>query len=270
MNFKILRRRHPECLETLLLLTLIILLNNCAPLYRISPEKPLSDQRTKEIIEGIKAQEGMVRSFFSIGTVSAKQWYGESEANILIAGTKNPLKIKIEISHAWGRPILHLLIDRKRLEVLSFAEKRLYLGPFTPGSLSKFLPGDLDADLIWGALRGYPNILKYHRSISPKENQVALLDERGSEIELIDVILEGPWPKQVFFPNRQIRLTFSEFQEESGITYAREVRVNHTGAKQKLSFRKKKIVFNKPIPKEIFKLEKPLAFETYYLNERPQ
>jgi hypothetical protein len=215
----------------------------------------------------MQEQEKKVSSFYTHGSISVKDWKWESEADILIAGIKDPLRIKIEITHPWGRPILHILIDNKDLKVISFNEKRLYLGDFTPEALSRFFPGRLfGPDLIWAVLRGYPYLIKHHSIASPGANQISLLNQK--EREVIDLYPENLLPRLVSFPAQQIDLTFSEFQDNDGIYYAREVKVNSIKGSKDLILKSGKKVFNKTIPKQIFILKRPPMFETVYLEEK--
>ena len=252
----------PFVLSFLLTCFLFVSLSSCATLY-----KPLGEKDVEVILSRIQAQEGKVFSFYTSGALSLKDRDWESESHVLIVGNKNPFKIKIEVTHPWGRPIVHILIDERNLQVLSFPEKKLYLGTFTPEALSRFLPGELDAHLVWAVLRGYPHLLAYHRTISMKANQIRLFDEKGKVLEIIDLYPESKRPRMVFFPEKNIGLGFSDFQEIDGIYYARKVKVEDMEGKSNLMLRNKKMVFNETIPKQVFHLEKPPSFGTYDLEE---
>jgi len=136
----------------LIIILCFIFLPNCASIPVSSYGKPLTYEEVQDIIKKVQDQEKKVTSFYSLGSILVQDGNWESESNILTAGTKNPFVIKMEITHPWGQPILHILIDELRLEVLSFRENRLYLGPFTPGALSKFLPVDFNKDIIYHPL----------------------------------------------------------------------------------------------------------------------
>ncbi|MFH1351931.1 MAG: DUF4292 domain-containing protein [Pseudomonadota bacterium] len=209
----------------------------------------------------------MVFSFYSLGTVLVKNWLWESEANILIMGRKRPLKIKIEITHPWGQPILHILIDEPRLEVLSFRDKRLYVGDYTPQALSKFIPGDLDSNLIWAALRGYPTLLDYDRIGSSGGDQINLFNGKGKEVERITINPDSLLPRLIFLPENFIKLAFSDWQENEGIYNAGEVRLDDMEGKRELILKSKKTVFNKALPDQIFVMEKPPHFESVSLEK---
>ncbi|MGD8984005.1 MAG: hypothetical protein PVI53_08250 [Desulfobacteraceae bacterium] len=252
----------PSVLSSLLTCFLFLSLSTCTTLY-----KPLGDRDVEDILSRIQAQERKVFSFYSTGGLSLQDRDWESESHVLIVGNRNPFKIKIEVTHPWGRPIVHILIDKRNLQVLSFAEKKLYLGAFTPETLSKFLPGELDAHLVWAVLRGYPHLLSYHRTTSMKANQIRLFDEKGKVLEIIDLYSESKLPRMVFFPEKNIGLGLSDFQEIDGIYYARKVKLEDMGGKSNLMLRNRKMVFNKTIPNEVFNLEKPPSFGTYDLQE---
>lgn len=246
-------------------LLLLILIPNCTTVYKGSIQEPLSDQTANGIIAAIQEQEDKVFSFYAHGRLSAGAWYGQSEANFLAVGIKKPFKMKIEITQAWGRPILHILLDQKRLEVLSFKDKTLYLAPFTPESLSRFFPGDVEPEFVWGTLRGYPTLVKHDRVRSLRRDQITLF-HKGEGVEVIDLHPESHLPRSVRFPGKQMTFSFSDFQENEGIRYAREVGLSREGEKRKLTLQDVTIVFNEPIPEQIFIQNKPPAFETRYLE----
>ena len=247
-------------------LFLLILLPYCTTVHKPPIQEPLGDQTVKNILAAIQEQEDKVFSFYAHGRLSAGNWYGQSEANILTAGTKRPFKIKIEITQEWGQPILHVLIDRQRLEVLSFKEKTLFLAPFTSEALSEFLPGDIDPEFIWGALRGYPNLLVHDAVRSLRKDQISLFHGRDEAVEVIDLYPETHLPKSVLFPDKQITLTFADFHNDEGIRYSREVAVSQKGEKRRITLQDMTFVFNKPIPEEIFRQKKPPGFETRYMG----
>jgi len=244
----------------------IIFSMGCAALYRPASLESLS-YKTVDLISKMLDQEDRVSSFYTSGTVLVKGWVWQSEADILIAGNRDPLKIKIEITHPWGKPILHILIDDKSLEILSFDEKRIYFGDLSVNTLSKFLPGAFcDHDLIWSVLRGYPHVAGYDKVEFSGINRISLMNQEEMEIEIIDLYTENFLPKRVFFPEDSLDIFFSEFKENNGIYYASEVTVNNIKVGRDLALKRKKIVFNKPIPDQIFILERPATFDTIYMD----
>jgi len=239
----------------------------CAAILGGPAQEPLSDEVVETVTARIQEQGNKVASFYSTGNLLIEEWYRESESHILIVGTKEPFRIKIEVTHPWGQPVLHILIDQTRLKILSFLDKKLFLGTFTPEALSRFFPGNLDSDLIWGALRGYPSLPNHNRIVSLKGNQISLFNEKEKKVEIVDLYPETLLPKLVSFPSKHIKLAFSDFQDEHGIFYARKVKVGHIKGIKNLTLRSRKMVFNKTIPEQIFVLEKPPGFEVSYLDK---
>jgi hypothetical protein len=215
-------------------------------------------------------QEKRVHSFYASGTILVKGWAWKSEAELLIAGTREPLKIKLEITHPWGKPILHILIDKNRLEILSFDEKRVYVGNLTAESLSRLsLPGEFcDLNLIWSVLRGYPHVAVHDRISYSDMYRINLIDQEDMNIEIIDLYPENLLPKRALFPGDSLDIFFSGYKKIDGIDYAEEVTVNNFEGRKDLTIKTRKMVFNKPIPDEIFILEKSETFETVYMDER--
>jgi len=247
-------------------LILVFLLPRCATVPRAPIQEPLSAQTVNKIIAAIQEQEDKVSSFYAHGRLTAGAWYGQSEANFLVVGLKKPFKMKIEITQAWGQPILHVLIDQERLEILSFKDTTLYLAPFTTESLSRFFPSIIDPEFVWGTLRGYPNLLKHDRARSLRNDQITLYQAGDVEVEVIDLHPESHMPRLVRFPGKPVTLSFFDFQDSKGIKYAREVGVSQKGEQRRLTLHNATVVFNRAIPEQIFFIEKPPAFETRTLE----
>ncbi len=249
------------------ILFFLFLLCSCATLYKTSSHPPLSEQDVETVLSGILEQESRVFSCYMNGRLTVKNWIWNSDFNILIVGTKEPYRIKIEVTHPWGQPIVHVLFDRTTLQVLSFQEERLYIGAFTAETLSEFFPGNFDTDLIWSVLRGHPTLFKYQRAISLESDQVSLLDDKEDVVEIIDIRPDNLLPRQVSYPQQNINMVFSDVQENQGIRYARKIKVKNTKKKGSLVIENKEIGFNRAFPEQIFFIEKPPLFETFYLDD---
>lgn len=238
-------------------LVLAMSLLGCATVGRRPSGPLLSHGEAAQILRLMQEQEGRISSFYALGRVATGDWYGQSEANILTVGVRKPFRLKIEISDSWGQPLLHILIDGKRVEALSFGENRLYVGTFTPQALSRFIPAGLGPDLIWGALRGYPNLLPYQGFESLAGHQISLFNGKGQEVETIDLYKRQPLPETVTYPRRDIRVVYSEFHEQEGVSYAGNVKLSHLEGGKTLVLKYNKMVFNPAIPNEIFVIKKP-------------
>jgi len=101
---------------------------------------------------------------------------------------------------------------------------------------------------------------------SRKADQVSFLDRRGDEMEILELDPESGLPRRVSFPEQKVAVAYADFQQEGGILYAKEVRVTQLGGARNLTLKNGNMVFNKPIPDEIFRMEIPPGFETVYVE----
>ena len=245
----------------------LALLPGCAALRTVVKGPPLTDPQIDAIVSKIDQQQALVSSFYSSGTALFKDGILEAEADALIVGTGEPLRLKIELTHSWGKPLLHVLVDRARLEVLSFKDRKLYVGTFSPDALSGFLPGGLDARMIWAVLRGYPALLQSSDIISREAGRLIVLDERGSELQIVNLGGEKKDPAAFRLIRQGVKVTFEDYQSIGAILFARKVGIEHPESNKSLVLTRKKTVFNKTIPEAIFALEKPPHFDEASIEE---
>lgn len=238
-----------------------VLFQCCAPASIQQPFRPFAHLKIADLISMGREQERRVHTIFSTRHLTIKRHGSYTELNVLIAGVRDSEKIKFEITHPWGRPVLHILINKKSFQILSFRDKRYYsgrLGSFDP---SGFFPGRLDPDQIWTLVRAYPIIRKHHSVISLKENQIALLSTNNEKVQVIDFHPKTTLPCLMSFSGQDVKVSFSNFQNENGIYYARKVGLNDPRTDSELTFDLKQMVFNKAIPEKVFEQEKPADFE---------
>ena len=163
-----------------------VFFQSCAPASIQQPFHPFDHKKIAALISMGREQERRVHALFSSGHLTIKRHGSDAELNVLIAGVRDSGKMKFEITHPWGRPVLHILINKRRFQILSFKDKRYYsgrLGSFDP---SGFFPGRLDHNQIWALVRAYPIIREHNRSISLKENQIAVLNTNNEKVQVIN------------------------------------------------------------------------------------
>jgi hypothetical protein len=247
-----------------LLFIVLTAIQGCAFLYKLPPRPPLSPEDVARTLSQIQEQDDRVRSFFTSGRIKVKEGVWEQEALSLVAARRDPERVKIEITHPWGQPIVHLSMDGRTLSVLSFAKRKMYVGEVKPESLAKIFPGLFDHEVIWAVLRGYPTLKPFHRAVSQEGGQISLLLQDGQEIERVGMDPEQFQPVAVLYPDMGMKLEFAGFQENQGILYARHTKVLHP--RGQLTLTTEKAVFNSPIPDPIFVLERPPGFVTEALE----
>lgn len=239
----------------------------CAALRTAMKGTPLTAGQIDAILSEIDDQQARVSTFYSIGTVLLKDGILEAESDALIVGTGEPFRIKIELTHSWGKPLLHVLVDGDRMEVLSFKDRKLYAGAFSPEALARFFPGGLDTPMVWAVLRGYPSVLQSTNIISREANRFLVLDGKGIEMQRVDLCEENNIPTKVRFLRQGVLVSYKGFQSDGGIRYAQEVSVEHPESNKSLVLTRKKTVFNKTIPEAIFTLKKPPHFDEASIEE---
>jgi len=244
----------------------LIFLTACASIPVQPPTPPFSPQKTAQILSEIREQQNKADRLFSTGKLTIKGAEPESESDILIVGTRSPFKVKIEVTHPWGKPLLHIFADNTRLHILSFPEKRYYFG-FLGNSYSFRLFGkSLTTEQLWSLVRAFPILKRSERAVSPKGDRIVLLNENAEIVQTIDFFSQNHLPRQISFPERNIKIAFSNYDNEEDIRYARQIRLIDPGAAVNLSIDLKKTVFNKPIPEAIYSIKKPADFETLPLK----
>ena len=244
-----------------------MLLSGCASIPPSSSIAPPDQAKIKKIIENISQNTTPVTTFISSGRVTSKNWAWGSEAKTMIIGQREPLRLKIELTHFWGRPILHILINEEKFEVLSFFEERLYRGTYSPANLSKFIQVSPEIDQLWSILRGYPEVTPYDSLIVKDHDHLMLIDQNGEEQEEIGVDLGSSKISSILFPASDLKISFSEYSTEEGISYAGKVRVDIKRAGKNFILTHEAMVFNREIPSKIFKLMIPPAFEIIDLGK---
>jgi len=260
------RRRKPGKLFPCLIVAGLLLGPGCAGVERLF-EPPLDPTSVAALVEDLQTQNAGVQTFFSSGRLWVKGRHGEEgEANVFSAAIQNEGRIKLEITHPWGQPLVHILVDGTDFRLLSFNERKLYVGAFTDEALSTFFPEAMDRTLIWDLLRAYPVLEPPYRARSDRANRISLMSEEGVEREIVAFDRESRRPTELILPRQNIKLVFSDFQESEGIQYAGETSLVHILGGKRLTHRIEKMVFNRVIPDQVFTLQAPPGFETVPLD----
>jgi hypothetical protein len=261
------REKTVHCLKTCLIAIAVLFVAGCAGIERRLFERPFDPEVVADLKSDLLDQSEKVQSLFSSGRLQVRGWRGqELEATIFSAWVRSPVKIKIEVTHPWGQPILHLLVDGENFRLLAFGERKLYTGPFTARSLSTLLPAELDQSLLQDLLRAYPGLDPDQRAHSEEPNRISFYGPEGDGVRIIKFDRETLRPMEVMLPRQNIRLVFSDFESVDGIRFARETALVHPLGGRRLIHRVETIVFNRTIPDQVFSLQAPPGFDTVFLS----
>ncbi len=235
---------------------------SCAPVSVQPPYLPAHKMNIREILLNLTTQNEVVREFFSNGRIRIKGPDSELEANVLILGTRNPLRFKIEVTHFWGRPVMHILITDSRVKILSFSEKQYYSTPLTGSGRLNFLPVPVDLDTLWAISRGFSMLPGHHGSRSLKPGLIALVNKTGEAIQHMEFYSDMNLPHRVYLPDSGLELTFTDYALQNNIQYARKIRLLDLKTGTMLAFTIGQVGFNKIMDPSIFELSVPSDFET--------
>jgi hypothetical protein len=177
-------------------------------------------------------------------------------------GRRDPLWLKIEVTHSWGQPIVQALISETQAKVLVVPEKRFYVGHAQDSGFSgDFLPAGLDPRQLWGALRGFPFLPKYARVISNRGDQLTFLDPEEKVIQTIDFDPATRLPRLVSLPDPVVRVSFAGIEGDQRVLFARHITIESPDAGLTLEMEISQAIFNQPVPETIFSLDPPPGYE---------
>lgn len=244
-------------------LLIFAVFQSCTPaaVKKYPHHPPYTDQEIADILLDLKTQEHAVQTFFSSGTITFQGNGSEFEASSLIVGTRKPFKVKIEITHFWGRPLFHIMIDGNKIQILSFPEKLYYVGHIGKSVASNLLPVRLDTNHLWAIGRGFPFLSDFNRAESYVGNRISLLNKQGKVIQLLEFYPESNLPHKTLLSNQNLEVSFSNFENHNNIRYARMTRLFDQKSETMLELKIKQMVLNKTIEASIFDIEVPADFE---------
>ena len=204
-------------------------------------------------------------SFIASGRMEIKDVQQDSIDTLsLVIGKKSPEKmIKIELTHPWGRPLIHILIKGNEAHILSFPEKRYYTISVDDIEFARTLPGGGGkVDHVWGLLRGFPVLQPYGRAETSPGRSISLFTDEGEKREIIRFIPGEDLPSGIFFPGSWTEIFFSDYSDIGGIMYAKKVKAIDQKAQTGIRLQIERMTFNKPVPESIFEIKIPDGFKS--------
>jgi hypothetical protein len=246
---------------------MILFLEGCARVPLKPQIPPFSFEEIEKRLAIIDSQQGRCHTIVSTGRLLVKRRFGQSELAILMAGVKDPLRIKIEITHPWGKPVLHTLISGDDFKMVSYTDEKYYLGGLRHSSRLELLPGMMDADRIWGVIRAFPFVLAHINAASEEGGKIILTDQGNSIAQHLFYSKGSALPHLVKFSDRSVELLYSDYEETEGTLFAKKVRLENVDKKKTdLEIRFKNYLCNRQIPEAVFQLSVPSGYERVRLE----
>jgi len=243
-------------------LLIFVAFQSCMPVAvkKYPHHPPYTNQEIANILLALKTQDHAVHTFFSQGTITFQRNGSKFEASSLIVGTRSPFKVKIEITHFWGRPLFHIMIDGDEIHILSFPEKLYYVRHIENAETPKLLPVRLDTNHLWAMGRGFPFLSDFNHAESYVGNRIALLNEQNKVIQDIEFYTESDLPCKSVFTKQNLEVSFSNFEIHNTIPYARITQLFDQKTETVLELKIKQTVLNKAVEASIFDVEVPADF----------
>ncbi len=266
-------------INTLLAVMTFLGIQGCSLLTVRPPAPALDDDCVKSIVSAFAEQEKAAKTLFYTGSLTLKGRDSENSAQILmIVDTQGDMserdedvftrgRMKMEITHPWGKSLLHILLEDQQLNIMDFNEKRFYKGRLRSRYLSSYLPVPLNPAILWSLARAFPALLNHQETASKKGDQIDLLDAHGATVQAFELYLSEPLPHRVIFVREKAEMVFSGFEDDFGIIYAKELSLVSPGHHMSLAILIDQIKFNSPIPEAVFKMVPPRDFETIHLKD---
>lgn len=242
----------------------ILLFQSCARVQRQPLTKIPTIQNEKDLVLLLKEQDRLVQTLVATGKMTLAD---RSSVDLLIAANRDPVKIKIEITHPWGRPLMHALVQDSRVEILSFPEKRYYRGQLGSDSPSPLFPTNLDMVQLWSVVRGFPAWVEGSYTVSQGNKRIIIQNRAGQPVQIVLLDPGTLYPRSIQFPEKKVRVSLSQYAEQDGVLYARYLELDDPRTQAPVPIRLKQAVFNEVLPEMVFALNKPAHFESIRIED---
>jgi outer membrane lipoprotein-sorting protein len=247
------------------ILFLLILTSGCAHILHFPSYKPFSEKEINYLISQLKEQQENISSFQGIGRLRYKDDNKESGLDLFIVG-RRPHRVRLEVTHPWGKPLFHIVVDGKNISVLSPTDNKFFRGPLTSSNIRRFVNFDLEPDLVWEIFAGGIPILPYNKADSLKAREIILYDMQNEVVEVISFSYEDLLPRSVSFPKKGFSVILSKFKEDGSGGYPLNVEIVNRDKNRSLDIRYKSLKFNRIVPEEVFQLNPPPNFKIIQLG----
>ena len=204
-------------------------------------------------------QEMAANSFIASGTISYSKKMRFDEGNFFAVGTLDPLKLKLEVTHPLGGDIMHALLDKNRIEVVFFRERKVHsseYGEYENINNSLFT----DPSVAWHIFRGFPKLLPYKDSYVENNNKFSLLGNNSVLIQTITLTEGRMAPASVRYDDIGIAVDTEGFANHGNIFYASSMKLASENTDEIIEIKFKRFEFDLSIVQDIFTIIFPPGF----------
>ena len=250
-----------------LIIFIITLPIGCSSLRQSPETKPFFKEDASQLVSSLREKNNEIDSFQGIGKINFEGEEGELASNLLIVG-KRPCKARIEVTHSWGKPLFHIVIDDRDISVLSLMEKRFFRGHGGSLNIDQLFLLDLDPNSIWGILAGRVPVLgEAERAVRLESNEIALLNSNSEVVEIICFSSKPVFPKSVYFPMKEITITLSKFRKMTSGYSPLLIEIREEKRNRQVKIKYKNFEVNSPVPDEVFVLNPLPGFEIIEIDK---
>lgn len=135
----------------------------------------------------LEARQQMVRSFSMQGSLEIATPTAELNGDHLIYG-KHPDRLRAEVIGSFGRPLLLLICDSRRIFALDYSSNRAYLGRASRANMERFFGLPLSPSEIYAMLSGNAPLLhssgaNIHPGPKPGQALLKLMEPGASMVQ---------------------------------------------------------------------------------------
>ena len=244
------RSKTPLFLLPLILFSIF----GCAPLGTHPKSPSISQTKIQLLREGLAVQNRAVQTFVSTGSLEMWDTSQHIPTMFLTVASRNPFRLKVEITHSWGLPLLHILLNGNRVTVVDLYHHRTYHSAL--GIDAPFLDKMplLDRALMWSIMRAFPEVKDRGKISWSNKDRALVVKEAGEVTQEIRFDRNLQYPVNVVYPNLEVDVKFSDFTAQGNIVYAKKVKVTHLVRQASMRIKIKKIFFNQALDPKIFDL----------------
>ncbi len=223
--------------------------------------------QAREVVKRLNARRTAVRSFVMQGQISLVYPDGELYGDHLIQGVY-PDHLRADIMGPFGRPVMSLATDGRRLTVLLFRENKAFQGPATRQNLGRFLGIPMSPAEIYALITGNPPLVVYQEATVVRAAgggaQLKLLASGGAvgqgiDFDPTDYTVTSAWLRVIDGPVA-LRATYSDFQPWQGARYPRQAELRDSQGRT-LTLQNDEMDLNRAVSGQLFTLRPPAAMK---------